>query len=80
VYRAQTAELPAGATVILYTDGLLERRGETLDDGLRRLEDVVAALPAHDLERFVSDLLSAMAHDHHDDDIAVIVARAPEVR
>ena len=79
-YRAQTAELPAGATVILYTDGLLERRGETLDDGLRRLEDVVAALPAHDLERFVSDLLSAMAHDHHDDDIAVIVARAPEVR
>jgi serine phosphatase RsbU (regulator of sigma subunit)/putative methionine-R-sulfoxide reductase with GAF domain len=74
-YIAHTVDLPAGAIVLLYTDGLLERRGETLDDGLRRLVDVVAALPSDDLDRFVDDLLTTMADDVHDDDIAVIAAR-----
>jgi serine phosphatase RsbU (regulator of sigma subunit) len=73
-YIAHAVDLPVGAVVLLYTDGLLERRGETLDDGLRRLVEVVAALPTDDLEQFVDDLLVAMA-DVHDDDIAVIAAR-----
>ena len=35
-YRQQTIELPAGAIVVLYTDGLVERRGRSIDDGPRR--------------------------------------------
>ena len=32
-----TVVLPPGATLVLYTDGLIERRGETIDDGFDRL-------------------------------------------
>ena len=65
----------AATLVVLYTDGLLERRGESLDDGTRRLEQAITTLPADDLERFVDDLSAAMKDEQHDDDIAVIVAR-----
>jgi anti-sigma regulatory factor (Ser/Thr protein kinase) len=34
-----------GSTLVLYTDGLVERRGESIDVGLARLADVVAAAP-----------------------------------
>ena len=34
-------ELPPGSLVLMYTDGLVERRGESLDVGLRRLADAV---------------------------------------
>lgn len=36
-YTSETRELPPGATVLLYTDGLVERPGEMLDSGLERL-------------------------------------------
>lgn len=35
--------LAAGASVLLYTDGLVERRGEVIDDGLDRLAAAAAA-------------------------------------
>ena len=37
VYRAVTVEVPGGATLVLYTDGLIEERGEAIDEGLERL-------------------------------------------
>jgi serine phosphatase RsbU (regulator of sigma subunit)/anti-sigma regulatory factor (Ser/Thr protein kinase) len=36
-YTERTIETPAGSTLLLYTDGLIERRGESLDTGLARL-------------------------------------------
>ena len=36
-----SSELPAGATVVLYTDGLVERPGEMLDEGLSTLAHAV---------------------------------------
>jgi serine phosphatase RsbU (regulator of sigma subunit) len=74
-YSTNTIAISPGTVVVLYTDGLLERRGESLDEGTRRLEQAIRTIPSLDLERFVDDLLVAMAHDQHDDDIAVIVAR-----
>ena len=41
--RAATIDLPPGGLLLLYTDGLVERRGEPIDDGLERLR---AAVPA----------------------------------
>ena len=43
-YRQETIELPAGTVLVLYTDGLVERRGRSIDDGLRDLQ--VAMLDA----------------------------------
>lgn len=41
-YVSTTMELPANSTMLLYTDGLIERRGEAVDVGLRRLCSVIA--------------------------------------
>jgi serine phosphatase RsbU (regulator of sigma subunit) len=39
-----TEPLPARSTVLLYTDGLMERRGEGLDAGMTRLRQHAATL------------------------------------
>ncbi len=43
-YRLHRITLEPGDRVVLYTDGLFERRDETVDDGLARLVDSVARL------------------------------------
>jgi anti-sigma regulatory factor (Ser/Thr protein kinase) len=48
-------ELEPGATMVLFTDGLVERRGEALDTGLERLRDAVTHSPP-----FVDDLLDLL--------------------
>jgi serine phosphatase RsbU (regulator of sigma subunit) len=48
--RTEQTTLPAGSTLLLYTDGLVERRGETLDDGLRRLLSTIEQHAHEDLD------------------------------
>ena len=67
--------LPAGATLLLYTAGLVERRGELLDDGIAR---AVAALDAaqHQPPEEVADVLrDALLPGPRDDDVAFLVYR-----
>ena len=67
-------ELPAGATFLLFTDGLVERRGEDLDTGTERLRAVAAeldGLPVEDLCDALLDRLGGAV----DDDVAVLVVR-----
>jgi PAS domain S-box-containing protein len=44
-YETLTEALASGTMLVLYTDGLVERRGEALDEGLRRLADAAASGP-----------------------------------
>ena len=44
-FEEASARIEQGATVVLYTDGLVERPGEHIDDGLERLADVVRVPP-----------------------------------
>ena len=68
-------ELAPGSTVLLYTDGLIERRSESLTDGLDRLlggamthrDDAPAAL--------VGALVHALHHPAHIDDVCLLAAR-----
>jgi len=69
-----TEVLPARSTVLLYTDGLIERRGEGLDAGLVRLRQHAAALAREPLEVFCDELLTGLAADHGDD-VAILAAR-----
>jgi serine phosphatase RsbU (regulator of sigma subunit) len=73
-------ELPPGSTVLLYTDGLVERRGVSLDDGLAWLLAATAERPDLTPDQLCDVLLEAVA-DTAEDDIALLVMRAhPEDR
>ncbi len=73
-YRTLRAELTPGDVLLLYTDGLVERRGESLDAGLERLANVVTAGPdsPQELRRHVLEQLVGTG-DAPDDVTAVVV-------
>jgi anti-sigma regulatory factor (Ser/Thr protein kinase) len=74
------APFPAGSLLVLYTDGLIERRHEDLSVGLDRLAGVVArgaAWPLAELERTVVDELVAQPAS---DDIAILTVRTVAAR
>ncbi|GAA4894861.1 SpoIIE family protein phosphatase [Streptomyces coeruleoprunus] len=69
-----TDAIPAHSTVLLYTDGLIERRGESLDDAMERLRRYTSALAREPLDVFCDELLIGLGADS-DDDIAVLAVR-----
>ncbi|HZH22065.1 MAG TPA: PP2C family protein-serine/threonine phosphatase, partial [Geodermatophilus sp.] len=72
--RDHLGTLSTGETLLLYTDGLVERRGEDLDVGLQRLVDTVAELGGMPLDELCDQVLRRMPTDG-DDDVAVIAVR-----
>jgi serine phosphatase RsbU (regulator of sigma subunit)/anti-sigma regulatory factor (Ser/Thr protein kinase) len=76
-FTEASAELPVGATLVLYTDGLVERRGESLDEGLDRLAIELASRGAGDLEGLCDHLLSRLLQaDPTVDDVALLAVRS----
>ncbi|MGW7820053.1 SpoIIE family protein phosphatase [Streptomyces puniciscabiei] len=71
-----TLPLPPGCTLLLYTDGLIERPGHTLDDGLNRLRQHAAALAHRPLPSFTDQLLHRVHPPGHDD-VALLALRTP---
>ncbi|MEU5110868.1 SpoIIE family protein phosphatase [Streptomyces longwoodensis] len=71
-----TEALPAESTLLLYTDGLIERRGEPLDHGLTRLRQHAAALARENPETFLDELVTGLASDSTDD-VALLALRLP---
>ncbi|KAF4410675.1 SpoIIE family protein phosphatase [Streptomyces lycii] len=66
--------LPAHSTVLLYTDGLIERRDEPLDASMERLRRHTADLAHEPLDVFCDELLIRLGADNTDD-IAVLALR-----
>ncbi|WP_245886872.1 SpoIIE family protein phosphatase [Kineococcus xinjiangensis] len=64
-----------GSTVLLYTDGLIERRGQSLDEGLERLVGVLADLAGADLDGLCDGILERMLPASLDDDVALVAVR-----
>ena len=70
--------IPARATLLLYTDGLVERRRRSLDEGMAR-----AAISIHDgrdipVEELASHLMTGLApSDGYEDDVALLLYRQP---
>jgi serine phosphatase RsbU (regulator of sigma subunit) len=76
--REQSTVLPPGAALLLYSDGLVERRGRDLDDGLARLRAAAAetyADPDIPLEQMIDALLEQLVGNQRPDDVAVLIAR-----
>ncbi len=69
-------EMPLGGVLLLYTDGLIERRDESLDVGLERLRSVVTAADPEEVCRRVTGAL--MGDWPPDDDVAILaIQRVP---
>nr|WP_281371891.1 PP2C family protein-serine/threonine phosphatase [Modestobacter versicolor] len=74
--RGQIAlELPPCATVLLYTDGLVERPGSDLDAGVARLQRSAAELVHLPLEELCDRLLEQLVDGHPADDVALVAVR-----
>jgi serine phosphatase RsbU (regulator of sigma subunit) len=69
--------IQAGATVVLYSDGLIERHHETIDDGLERLEEVLSRLRALPVEELCAALLEEVIGTGSTDDDAVVLCLRP---
>jgi serine phosphatase RsbU (regulator of sigma subunit) len=61
----------ANDVLIAYTDGLVERRGEMLDLGLKRLQ-AAASLDSSSLDNLLSSIVTELSRDTPTDDIALI--------
>jgi hypothetical protein len=66
-----------GSTVLLYTDGLVERRGQSLDDGLAKLRSTVRALASQPLgfDELCDRVLEQMLPPRPEDDVALVAVR-----
>jgi anti-sigma regulatory factor (Ser/Thr protein kinase) len=70
--------LPARATLLFYTDGLVERRRSPLDDGISRAAELVQAGRASPLDELANQIMSRLApSDGYQDDVAMLLYRHP---
>jgi serine phosphatase RsbU (regulator of sigma subunit) len=64
-----------GSTLLMFTDGLVERRDRSLDEGLIALREAVAELAAETLDELVDGVLRRMLPGEHEDDVALVAVR-----
>jgi serine phosphatase RsbU (regulator of sigma subunit) len=74
VYAVTTLQLASGAALVAFTDGLVERRGESIDVGLERLIGAVdGRVPA--VDNLLDSLTDTLAAGGSSDDVAVLAFR-----
>jgi serine phosphatase RsbU (regulator of sigma subunit) len=73
-YESATITVPEHGTVLVYTDGLIERRSEGLDVGLERLRDATLGVDGT-IEHLLSHVVGALAEAGADDDTAILGLR-----
>jgi GAF domain-containing protein len=71
----RVASIEAGGTLLLYTDGLVERRDRDLDAGMEELREVVEQLAALPLQEMCDRLLERMYLPDTEDDVALLAVR-----
>ena len=72
-----TVDVPSGSTLVLYTDGLVERRDRGLREGIAALTDALAALPDDADATTVKDrLVEAFVGSRPEDDVCLLVVRS----
>jgi sigma-B regulation protein RsbU (phosphoserine phosphatase) len=73
--RGGSTAFGPGDTVLLYTDGLVERRNATIDDGLDGLIEAVAARPDEPAPGLAASTVRALEDTTHADDTCLLVLR-----
>ncbi|MDD4868339.1 MAG: SpoIIE family protein phosphatase, partial [Mycobacterium sp.] len=66
--------LPTGSTLMLFTDGLVERKRESIDDGIGRAADVLVQTMARSPDVIADAMLRELAPPGgYDDDVAMVI-------
>lgn len=73
-HASSVFDLEAGSLLLLYTDGLVEERSHSLDEGLDQLTKVIDS-SEQSLELLCQHLVCAMVPEEKADDVAVLAAR-----
>jgi serine phosphatase RsbU (regulator of sigma subunit)/anti-sigma regulatory factor (Ser/Thr protein kinase) len=74
--QSRTLHIEDGSLLVLYTDGLVEKRGRDIDEGIGRLREIFGpGSPNQSLEDLCRATLAGVYADEHRDDIAVLMAR-----
>jgi hypothetical protein len=79
-FQATRSTLPAGATLALYTDGLVESRIRPIDDGLAALKHALStalAAPGRTADSACQSVIRTL-REHSEDDITIMLARTGE--
>jgi PAS domain S-box-containing protein len=74
-YATEIRPIEPGSTLVLYTDGLIDRPDLPIRDGLDRLRKVVAATGDVGVDSLCDRLLDVLVPDEVSDDVAVLAAR-----
>ncbi|SEP04554.1 SpoIIE family protein phosphatase [Trujillonella endophytica] len=75
-HRSDTDTVLAdGSTLVLCTDGLVERRDQLFDTGVERLRDALAELRSAPVEEVCDGVLAQLVPDGAEDDVALVVVR-----
>lgn len=74
-YEQVTTTIPAGATLALYTDGLVESRLRNVDEGIARLASALVTSRSADLDDTADGVLALLADQRGRDDIALLLVR-----
>jgi PAS domain S-box-containing protein len=72
----EEVDLPAGATIVFYTDGLVEHRGRDIDEGILALERHIDWRGTSSLVGVPESVVDALLPLGPDDDVAILIARA----
>ena len=74
-----SATLTPGSILLLYTDGLVERRDSPIDEGIAHVGDVVAGSMGLPIDAVADVVLEELAPTAgYDDDVAMVVYRRPQ--
>jgi light-regulated signal transduction histidine kinase (bacteriophytochrome) len=64
--------LEPGSTLLLYTDGLVERRDQVFDDGIEQLVKALPELGNHSVDDLCDELLTRLLPETAEDDVALV--------
>jgi chemotaxis family two-component system sensor kinase Cph1 len=75
--REHVTEIEPGSTLLIYTDGLVERRDQVFDEGVALLAEALPALRERPVAELCDLLLAGLLPDGAEDDVALVAVRLP---
>jgi len=79
VHRQETVGLGGAEVLLLFSDGLVERRGEVIDEGLARLAKAAEVAYGASVQELADHLMAELLVDGAADDVVLVVKQLPAV-